>query len=96
VRLYPLAKYKVYYLIENGISTICVCHYKSLIVYTLKKQAVEKNGSSIYDLHYMDIRKPFTYFVRKMGKNQFEMLEITDLTKNKTKIGKCNWLKFTM
>ncbi len=33
-------------------------------------------------------------YVRKISKGKFEMLEITDLTNNKSKIGKKNWLKY--
>jgi hypothetical protein len=44
----------------------------------------------------MDIGKPYSYFVRKVSKNKFEMLEITDLTEDKTKIGKRNWKQFSM
>ena len=44
----------------------------------------------------MNNGKPYSYFVKKTGKNKFEMLEITDLTKDKAKIGKPNWIKFPM
>jgi hypothetical protein len=44
----------------------------------------------------MDIGKPYSYFVRKVSKNKFKMLEITDLTEDKTKIGKRNWKQFSI
>jgi hypothetical protein len=86
---------------EDGISEIgqffssCASHYKSLYVYSLKNKQWKQIGHSCFDLFYMDIKKPFSYWVRKTGKNKFEMLQITDLT-TKQKIGKKDWLKFTM
>ncbi len=35
-------------------------------------------------------------FVKKLGKGKFSMLEITDLTDDRTKIGKRNWKQFLM
>jgi hypothetical protein len=55
-----------------------------------------KRSDCVYDLYYMDIGKPFSYFVRKVRKNRFKMLEITDLTDDTTKIGKRNWKQFSM
>jgi len=86
---------------EDGISEIgqyyssCASHYKSLYVYSLKNKMWKQVGHCVYDLFYMDIGKPFSYFVRKTAKNKFEMLEITDLA-DKDKIGKRNWLQFSM
>lgn len=87
---------------EDGVSEIgqyyssCASHYKSLYVYSLKNDAWKEIGHCVYDLHYMDIGKPFSYFVKKVCKNKFKMLEITDLTEDKTKIGKRNWIQFSM
>jgi len=87
---------------EDGVSEIgqyyssCASHYKSLYVYSLKNKVWQEVGHCVYDLHYMDIGKPYSYFVKKLSKNKFEMLEITDLTDNKTKIGKRNWKRFSM
>jgi hypothetical protein len=87
---------------EDGVSEIgqyyssCVSHYKSLNVYSLKNEAWQEIGHCVYDLNYMDIGKPYSYFVKKVSKNKFEMLEITDLTEDKTKIGKRNWKQFSM
>lgn len=86
---------------EDGISEIgqffssCASHYKSLYVYSLKNKQWKEIGHSCFDLFYMDIKKPFSYWIRKTGKNKFEMLQITDLT-TATKIGKPDWLRFTM
>ncbi len=87
---------------EDGVSEIgeyyssCASHYKSLYVYSLKNKVWKEVGHCVYDLYYMDIGKPYNYFVKKVNKNKFEMLEITDLTDNKTKIGKRNWKQFSM
>ena len=86
---------------EDGVSEIgqffssCASHYKSLYVYSLKNKQWKEIGHSCFDLFYMDIKKPFSYWIKKTGKSQFEMLQITDLT-TKQKIGKKDWLKFTM
>ena len=86
---------------EDGISEIgqffssCASHYKSLYVYSLKNKQWKQIGHSCFDLFYMDVKKPFSYWVKKTGKNKFEMLQITDLT-TASKIGKKDWLKFTM
>jgi hypothetical protein len=87
---------------EDGISEIgqyyssCASHYKSLIVYSLKDNEWKEVGHCVYDLFYMDIGKPYSYFVKKISKGKFAMLEITDSTDDKTKIGKRNWKKFSM
>ncbi|MEO8712208.1 MAG: hypothetical protein ABI405_08810 [Parafilimonas sp.] len=87
---------------EDGICEIgqyyssCASHYKLLIVYSLKKNQWKEVGNCVYDLFYMDIGKPYSYFVRKISKGKFEMLEITNLTDDKTKIGKRNWKQFSM
>ena len=87
---------------EDGISEIgqyyssCASHYKFLYVYSLKNNLWKVVGHCVYDLHYMDIGKPYSYFVKKVSKDKFEMLEITDLTQDKTKIGKRNWKQFSM
>lgn len=87
---------------EDGVSEIgqyyssCVSHYKSLYVYSLKNKKWREIGHCVYDLYYMDIKKPYSYFVKKVSKNKFKMLEITDLTNDKTKIGKRNWKQFSM
>jgi hypothetical protein len=86
---------------EDGISEIgqffssCASHYKSLRIYSLKNNQWKEIGHSVFDLHYMDIEKPFSFWVRKTAKNKFEMLQITDLTE-KAKVGKKDWLKFSM
>lgn len=87
---------------EDGISEIgqyysaCVSHYKSLYVYSLKNNKWKEVGHSVFDLYFMNLEKPYSYFVRKISKNKFKMLEITDLTEDKTKIGKQNWKQFSM
>jgi hypothetical protein len=87
---------------EDGVAEIgeyyssCVSRYKSLYVYTLKNNQWKEVGHSTYDLFYMDIGKPYSYFVKKLSKGKFEMLEITDLTDDKSKIRKRNWKKFNM
>jgi hypothetical protein len=87
---------------EDGVSEIgeyftsCASHYKSLFVYSLKNKRWKEIGHCVYDLNYMDIGKPYSYFVRKISKNKFKMLEITDLTDDTTKIGKRNWKHFSM
>ena len=87
---------------EDGISEIgqyyssCASHYKSIIVYSLKNHEWKEVGKCIFDLYYMDIGKPYTYFVKKLGKSKFTMLEITDLTDDRSKIGKRNWKQFLM
>jgi hypothetical protein len=87
---------------EDGVAEIgqyyssCASHYKSLYVYSLKDNEWKEIGHVVYDLYYMDIGKPYSYFVKKLRKNKFEMLEITDLTADKTKIGKRNWKQFSM
>jgi hypothetical protein len=87
---------------EDGVSEIgeyyssCASHYKSLCVYSLKNKKWQQIGHCVYDLYYMDIGKPYSYFVRKVSRNKFKMLEITDLTEDTTKIGKRNWKQFSM
>lgn len=85
---------------EDGVSEIgqffstCASHYKSLYVYSLKKNRWKEIGHSVFDIFYMDVNKPYSSWVRKTGKNKFEMLQITDITK-KSKVGKKDWLKFS-
>jgi hypothetical protein len=87
---------------EDGISEIgeyyssCSSHYKSLILFSLKNHEWKEVGNCIYDLNYMNNGKPYSSFVKKTSKNKFEMLEITNLTNDKTKVGKPNWIKFSM
>jgi hypothetical protein len=87
---------------EDGISEIgqyyssCVSRYKSLHIYSLKNHKWKEIGVSTFDLKYMSYDKPFSHYVRKNGKNRFEMLEVTDLTNDKSKIGKPNWIKFSL
>ena len=84
---------------EDGIAEIglfsssCASHYKSLYVYSLKNGKWKKVGHSVFDLFYMDVNKPYSNWVRKTGRNKFQMLQITDLTR-KDKVGKRDWLKF--
>jgi hypothetical protein len=86
---------------EDGIAEIgqfyssCVSHYKSLHVFSLKNNKWNEIGRSTFDLHYMDTEKPFSYWVKKIGKNNFKMLQITDLTDKPYKM-KRQWLKFVM
>ncbi|MES2778169.1 MAG: hypothetical protein V4722_28595 [Bacteroidota bacterium] len=87
---------------ENGVSEIgqfyssCVGHYKSLYVYSLKGNTWKEVGHSIFDIQMMDSKKPLRSFVRKTGRRKFEMLEITDLGQDRTKVGKPNWIQFKM
>jgi hypothetical protein len=87
---------------EDGVSEIgqyyssCASHYKSLHVYSLKNKKWQEIGHCVYDLYYMELGKPYSYFVKKVSKNKFKMLEITDLIEDKTKIGKRNWKQFSM
>jgi hypothetical protein len=87
---------------EDGVQEIgwyystCASHYKSLYVVTLKNNRWDTVGHSVFDQHYMSCKVPFSNYVRKTGKGKFEMLEITDLTENKAKAGKKNWLQFSM
>lgn len=87
---------------EDGISEIglyytsCVSKYKSLYVYSLKNDEWKQIGHCIYDLDYSSENTNYCKYIKKTGRNTFEMLEITDLTKDKSKIGKKNWLKFKM
>jgi hypothetical protein len=86
---------------EDGVQEIgqyyssCVSHYKSLYVYTLKQHRWKEAGHVVYDLFYADSTKPYSSYVRKTSKNQFEMLEVTDLT-DKEYIGKEHWIKFSI
>ncbi len=87
---------------EDGVSEIgqyfssCASHYKSLNVYSLKNEKWKRVGHIVYDLAYVDEENPFTYYVRKIKRNKFQMLEITDLTGDTSKIRKPNWKQFTM
>lgn len=87
---------------EDGILEIgqyfsaCSSHYKSLRVWSLKNSEWVQVGSSVFDQRYMSYKLPFRHYIRKTGKGKFEMLEITDLTDDRSKIGKKNWKKFSM
>jgi hypothetical protein len=87
---------------EDGVSEIgqyyssCASRYKSLYVYSLKGNEWKQIGHSVYDIMFMDRNRPFQTCVRKTGKKKFQMLQITDLTDDKSKIGKLNWLNFAM
>lgn len=87
---------------EDGISEIgqyyssCSSRYKSLYVYSLKNKKWKEIGHCVYDLMHADEKKPYKDFIKKTEKNKFQMLEITDLSDDKTKIGKPNWLLFSM
>lgn len=87
---------------EDGISEIgeyyssCVSRFKSLNVYTLKNHAWTAIGHVTYDLFYADSTKPYSYFVKKIDKKQFKMLEITDLPKDPKFAYKPHWIKFSM
>jgi hypothetical protein len=87
---------------EDGISEIgqyyssCASRYKSLLVYSLKNAEWKQVGRCVYDLFYNEYGADFSRFVKKTGKNRFEMLEVTDLTEDTSKAGKANWLKFTL
>ena len=99
---HPFSLFLVGDIDEDGISEIgqyhssCASHYKMLKVYSLKNKRWKEIGQCVYDLYYIEIGKPYSYFVRKVSKNKFKMLEITDLTEDTTKIGKRNWKQFSM
>lgn len=86
---------------EDGICEIgqyyssCSSHYKSLYVFTLKNKAWKQVGHSVFDQHYMKYDVPFASYVRKTGKGEFEMHEISDLSDDSTKKGIDGWLKFS-
>jgi hypothetical protein len=44
----------------------------------------------------MNYDTSFASYVKKTTKNKFKMFEITDLVEDKTKIGKPNWLEFSI
>jgi len=87
---------------EDGVTEIgqyfssCSSHYKTLFVWTFKNNRWHQVGASVFDQRYMSYGKPFSSYIRKIRKNKFEMLEITDLTDDKAKIGKENWKKFSL
>lgn len=87
---------------EDGISELgeyrssCSGRLKTLYVYTLKKKYWKEVGHCLYDLRYADDAKPYNSFIKKTGKKKFEMLEITDMTEDKSKAGQPNWIRFTM
>lgn len=87
---------------EDGISEIgiyyssCASRFKELQVYTLKNSIWKKIGTCTYDLAYAEENKPYRDYIKKTGKNKFIMLEITDSPKDKSKMGKPNWLPFSM
>jgi hypothetical protein len=87
---------------EDGIAEIgeyrtsCVSRFKSLNIYSLKNNEWTAIGHATYDLSYADSTKPYSYYVKKIRKNQFEMLEITDLPENPKYARKPHWIKFIM
>ena len=96
---HPTSLFHVGDIDEDGISEIgeyfssCSSRYKSLYVYSLKKQQWKEVGHVVYDLVYSDSTRPYSTYVRKKSPGEFEMLEITDLT-DKKYIGQKHWLKF--
>ncbi len=87
---------------EDGISEIgeyyssCSSHYKSLRVWTLKKEKWVEIGRSTFDQHYMSYDRPFSSYVKKLSKGNFAMYEKTDLPIDTTKYAIGYWLKFKM
>ena len=87
---------------EDGISEIgeyyssCSSHYKSLHVWSLKNGKWQQIGASTFDQHYMFYDKPFSSYIKKLGKGKFAMYEKTDLPMDSTKYGIGYWLKFKM
>jgi hypothetical protein len=87
---------------ENGVCEIgeyyssCASRYKLLCVYSLINAKWEQVGQCTFDLGYSKYNINFKSYVRKTGKGNFQMLEITDLTEDTSKIGKKNWLEFKL
>ena len=87
---------------EDGICELgyfhnsCVSRYKGIEVYTLKAKKWNLIGRCCYDIEYSSTNINLYKYIKKTGKGTFELLEITDLTNDKSKIGKKNWLKFNM
>jgi hypothetical protein len=87
---------------ENGVLEIgqyyssCTSRYKSLFVYSLIGNKWKAVGHCVFDLGYSKSDVDFRSYIKKTGKGKFEMLEITDLTDDKSKVGKKNWLKFEL
>lgn len=85
---------------EDGIAEVgqyyssCASRYKALVVYSLKKDEWRQVGHCIFDLRYSGHETNFNNYIRKISKGKFEMLEITDLTEDRSKIGQKNWLRF--
>jgi len=84
---------------EDGVNEIgyyyssCSSRYKSLYVYSLKNNIWQKVGHCVFDLNFS---KPvlFNNFIRKTSKGSFEMLEVTDLSRDKYTSGKPLWLEY--
>jgi hypothetical protein len=87
---------------EDGVSEIghyyssCVSHYKSLHVWTLRKNTWVEVGVSTFDQRFMSYDRPFSSYVRKRGKGVFEMYEKTDLPKDPTKPRIGYWISYKM
>jgi hypothetical protein len=85
---------------EDGVMEIgqyfsgCVGRYKSLHVYSLKHSQWKEVGHVIYDVAYAHTAKPYAAYVRKTKRNEFEMLEETELTDDI--IAKEHWIKFNI
>jgi hypothetical protein len=96
---HPTSLFHVGDIDEDGISEVgeyfssCSSRYKSLYVYSLKKQQWKEVGHVVYDLGYADSTKPYSAYVRKKSPGEFEMLEITDLT-DKKYTGQKHWVDF--
>jgi hypothetical protein len=99
---HPASVFNVGDIDENGISEIgqyyssCASRYKSLYVYSLIDNKWREVGHCVFDLGYSKHDIDLKSYIRKTGKGQFQMLEITDLAEDKSKIGKKNWLKFEL
>jgi hypothetical protein len=87
---------------EDGVAEVglyyssCSSRYKSLRVYTLKNNNWKKVGECVYDLMYHNETDDYKPYIKKTGKSTFKMLEITDITEDTTRIGKPNWIKFSI
>jgi hypothetical protein len=72
----------------------CVSRYKSLIVYSLKNGEWKQIGRCVYDLMYSKYEANYKSYIKKLKKDSFAMLEITDL--DTAYIGRQHWIKFDM
>jgi hypothetical protein len=85
---------------EDGIEEIgeyytsCTSKYKSLIVYSLKNGGWKRVGQCAYDLRYSEYEANYKSYIKKLKKDSFAMLEITDLDSAYT--GRKHWIKFDM